>query len=595
MRGVTFDKIDYTLDIPQGPFDGGLAASGESGGLTELRLTLRAEEKSVPPVVRVAFDIPDIGVQSRWIPSLGLDRRISADWSANSISPSRAAAGAPVYALIGYGGENRLTVAVSDALNPIEIKAGLSEETARIKIEIRFFTGTMAAIDRYEAVIRLDARSIDYARALSQVSSWWASLPGYAPAHVPDDARLPMYSAWYSFHQQLEPQAVVRQCHLARELGCSAIIVDDGWQTDDNSRGYAYCGDWEAKPAKIPDMRAFVDAVHETGLKFMLWYSVPFVGRHSKAWEKFSTMFLDGGDREWCVLDPRFPQVREYLINVYEKAVRDWGLDGFKLDFIDAFGVPQGEKPAYGGGRDIASVDAAVDRLLKDTLSRLRAINPEIMIEFRQSYIGPLMRTYGNMFRAGDCPNDALTNRQRTLDVRLLCGSSAAHSDMLMWNEGDSVESAAMQLIGVLFSVPQISVMLDRIPHSHFEMLRHYLRFWIENRDTLLDGKLTPLHPEANFTCVLAQTEKTLIAASYVSGAVSVPAKRFERICLINGTYERRMIADFGPEGPESGYTYEVLDCTGARQGSSGIKAGAGIAVIDVPPAGMAVLKPTLR
>ena len=27
-----------------------------------------------------------------------------------------------------------------------------------------------------------------------------------------------------------------------------SIIVDDGWQTDDNNRGYAYCGDWAVTP-----------------------------------------------------------------------------------------------------------------------------------------------------------------------------------------------------------------------------------------------------------------------------------------------------------------------------------------------------------
>ena len=36
-------------------------------------------------------------------------------------------------------------------------------------------------------------------------------------------------------------------------------------------------------------------------------------------------------------LDPRYPEVRQYLIDTYVKALRDWELDGFKLDFIDRF------------------------------------------------------------------------------------------------------------------------------------------------------------------------------------------------------------------------------------------------------------------
>ncbi len=41
------------------------------------------------------------------------------------------------------------------------------------------------------------------------------------------------------------------------------------------------------------------------------------------------------------------------------------------------------------------------------------------------------MRKYGNMFRISDCPNDALTNRERTIDIRLLYGNTAAHAEGL--------------------------------------------------------------------------------------------------------------------------------------------------------------------
>ena len=39
-------------------------------------------------------------------------------------------------------------------------------------------------------------------------------------------------------------------------------------------------------------------------MKFILWYSVPFVGKHSKAWNRFKGKFLDP---EHGVLDD-FPQ-----------------------------------------------------------------------------------------------------------------------------------------------------------------------------------------------------------------------------------------------------------------------------------------------
>ena len=143
--------------------------------------------------------------------------------------------------------------------------------------------------------------------------------------------------------------------------------------------------------------------------------------------------------------------MREFLIETYESALREWDLDGFKLDFVDSFGASR----ETGGGRDHDGVPEAVDRLLEDTIERLRRIKPDVMVEFRQSYVGPLMRKYGNMFRAMDCPNDAVENRMHTLDIRLLCEDTAAHSDMLMWHAEDPVHSAALQLVNVLFSVPR--------------------------------------------------------------------------------------------------------------------------------------------
>ncbi|GEM_PF-6107426 len=48
--------------------------------------------------------------------------------------------------------------------------------------------------------IRIETRDIFYADSLREVDEWWAGLPGCEPSVVPEIARLPMYSTWYSFH-----------------------------------------------------------------------------------------------------------------------------------------------------------------------------------------------------------------------------------------------------------------------------------------------------------------------------------------------------------------------------------------------------------
>jgi alpha-galactosidase len=523
-------------------------------------------------------------VHGFWHSGAGYDKGLGVDWGKGYYS--KATSGAPVGCLYDLQGRNRLTFAFSDALNPITFHAGVHEESAEASCWIRLFEEPMVPLSIYEATLRLDTRDLPYYDALSDVSGWWAGLPGYEPAEVPETARLPMYSTWYSFHQDLNPGRVEEQCRLAKEIGCEAVIVDDGWQTTSNERGYAYTGDWEPAPEKVPDMRAHVDRVHEQGMKFLLWYSVPFVGVHSKAWERFSGMLLEEIERLGAgVLDPRFPEVREFLIGTYETALREWDLDGFKLDFVDSFGASQ----ETGGGRDYDGVPEAVDRLLEDTIRRLRRIKPNVMVEFRQSYVGPLMRKYGNMFRAMDCPNDAVENRMHTLDVRLLAGDTATHSDMLMWHPEDPVESAALQLVNVLFSVPQISVLLDRISPEYLEMLRFWLGFWREHRDVFLDGEIEPRNPEAIYPVVLARTDAKMVAAAYENAVVPLGGDLPSTLLVVNGTLEDSVVLKLS--GGAGTRDVEIRDCQGRVTRKDSVELEIGLHEIGVPAAGVAVLR----
>ena len=175
-------------------------------------------------------------------------------------------------------------------------------------------------------------------------------------------------------------------------------------------------------------------------------------------------------------------------LELYEKAVKVWRCDGLKLDFVDSFKISP-DTPTYADGWDTLSLNDGLNKLMTEIVQKLRTVNPDVMIEFRQRYVGPAMRKYGNMLRVMDCPLDAIINRCASVDMRLVSGQSAIHSDMIMWNPNDAVESAAIQIISTLFCVPQVSVMIDKIPESHRKMLDFYLHFWRENRDTLLDGK----------------------------------------------------------------------------------------------------------
>ncbi|QJD86820.1 glycoside hydrolase family 36 protein [Cohnella herbarum] len=576
----------------------------EAEGLERVTIKLSFPEAAVPPVIRLKWSHPIRDIQHFWHPGSGRNRGLSADWATGF--KTRATYNAPVGCLFNNTGRNRLTFAFSDALNPLILKAGVNEETAVFHCEVTLFGEQAAPIDNYEAVLTVDTRDIPYYEALGAVERWWSEMPGYKPASVPEVARVPMYSTWYSFHQRLNPDEIEEQCRLALALGCGAVIVDDGWQTSDNNRGYAYCGDWKVSEDKIPAMKAHVARVHELGMSYLLWYSVPFVGKESRAWRALQDKMLYVNEELGAgIVDPRYPQVREYLIRTYENAVTEWDLDGLKLDFVDTFRLPERSGNAGGAGSeggsgagsgaeahpemDYVSVPEAVDRLLSDIMLRLQAVKPDIMIEFRQSYTGPLMRKYGNIFRATDCPSDSLTNRVRTLDLRLVSGDTAIHSDMVMWHPEEPVESAALQIVNVLFSVPQISVMIDRLPAEHREMLAFWLRFWQEHREVLLDGKLEPAHPEMLYPLVKASSDKYVLYASYSREVVSLEAGRRSTI-LVNGTLYDRIAIEVRTDMGKS--RLRIRNCKGELIDERTLELGEGLHSIAVPPAGLVTIDP---
>jgi alpha-galactosidase len=558
-------------------------------GLEVLSLTLRNPQRQTPPRFSVKWAVPSHDVAGHWMTGRFVNKTMRPDWSNGRLQASMFAREAPVSCLFTSDNKNVLTFAVSDALNTISAGSGVREEDGLIYNEVVFFAERHEALTEYRAEIRIDRRPVPYERTLRGVADWWAAQPGYRPATVPAAARLPVYSTWYNFHQKVDSAELLKEVAVAKKLGFETIIVDDGWQTLDASRGYAFTGDWE--PERIPDMKGFVDACHRMGIKVVLWYAVPFVGKNAKVAARFKDKSLQFDQRLGAyVVDPRFPDVRRYLIDIYSKAMREWGLDGFKLDFIDRFVADEQTVLEAAGGRDYASVNEATDRLMTDIITELEKLNADVMIEFRQPYIGPLIRKYGNMFRASDSPNAYLANRVKVIDLRLLSGTTAVHADMIMWHEGEPVEIAAFQLLNILFSVPQVSVRLQHVPADHFEMVKFYTKYWIANRAVLLDGELDAPFPSANYPLVRARTPEKEIVAVYndvvvdLNGARSVP--RFD---VVNAKHSGAVV--LAVPGDMGDYRYEVRDCRGRIVKSGRTRLAKGAVSFEVPVSGLLSLE----
>ncbi len=585
---VTLTDLPIEIAGDLGSFSLSVDVSTETAGVEVATLRLSSDAPAAPPRLRLTWSMPAHDVHGYWTSAARFNKALGPDWGPDRVS-SMLSRNAPVMMLFGADDGNRLTFAVSDALNTVDLTAGVREEDARVYGTIEMFAEPHRPLTEVAVEVRFDRRPVPFYEALGDVSSWWAAHPGFEPAPVPEPARQPMYSTWYSYHQSVDADSLLREVEIAKGLGYEAIIIDDGWQTLDSNRGYAFTGDWE--PERIPQMRAFVDAVHERGMKILLWYSLPLVGERSQVYPEFEGKYL----RYWngqgaYVLDPRFLEVREHIIETYRAAMRDWGVDGFKLDFLGFLTAGDDTELTAADGRDYASVNEATDRLMTDIMARLREVRGDIMIEFRQPYIGPLMRKYGNMFRAGDSPNAAVDNRVRTIDLRLLSGDTAVHSDMFMWHYDESVEAAALQILNILFSVPQLSVRLEEIPADHREMVTFWTDYWRRNRNVLLDGTFAPRSPMANYPIVSAHDDDKRIVAIYQDMVVRIDSAVGARnIDVINATASDRIVVDAALD--LGAYRFVIRDARGREVDSGTVSVSVGTHGFDVPASGLLSLQ----
>lgn len=496
-------------------------------------------------------------IVGKWQPHSHLCKQLTGDWSSpETINLSHSA---PVLCLFDGSDQNVLTVSVSEVSKDIQLLAGVHEETGKINLHIILQFSESPSSGSF--TVRFDYRKLPFYAVLQDVVSWWDKILPDKPMDIPSRARFPMYSTWYSYHQNMHADEMIAEYQKASRLGMKTVIIDDGWQTSDNNRGYGFCGDWNPEPGKFPDFSRHIQEIHDLGMKCILWYSVPFVGEYSAIWNKFKHMLLHYDPILHAgILDPRYPQVRQYLVSVYLNAYAKWNLDGFKLDFIDSFRI-YSDTPAWNKEMDFHEIQDAVYSLMLEISQTLAIKNPELLIEFRQQYIGPQMRRFGNIFRVSDCPLSRVCNRTGITDLRLLSGNTAVHSDMIMWAPNESPENVGVLLINCIFAALQISVKLGEITPKQLNVLRHYLDFSIKYQDVLLSGAFSVRNPLAQYPAVSSSKRGIFIQAVYDSRQiVEFPNTNVTLYWLLNGTTGTSIGIIF-PD-PQQG-TLTVFNCSG--------------------------------
>lgn len=549
-----------------------------------LRIRCAVADPSSHTLLQISFSFPSIDLQGHWNPRQHAEK---ASYYRNEIT-SGLTAWAPVMCYYNSLSRNRITFALSETTAPVTMQCTLREEDQCFYVSIELNKPDDASGGTYELELHIDTRDVPFHDALDAARAWWESGDDSRPAPAPEAARRPAYSTWYAYHQSLDEDGVVADCTLAKALGCQTVIIDDGWQTSDSSRGYAYTGDW--KPERIPDMAGWVQRIHDQGMQALLWYALPFVGARAENYPRFRDQTLHyWAATDTYVLDPRYPEVREFLIDTLVTALSDWRLDGFKLDFIEWFRAFDDTVATIDDGRDIACVTHATQQLMTSLMNNLSQHKPDEMIEFRQPYVGPSMRPHGNIFRATDCANNAAANRAQIVNLRLLSGRTAIHADMLAWHPDEPAHIAALQLLAVMFSVPQVSVRLDRVSPEHRAMLKFWLGYWNEHREILLDGIFMPASPSCGYPTITAMRGGHQISAVYDPQSIVSVQPDAKQIDVLNATGAGTIRISCDDLGGE--FELTAIDCYGTQRSREILTATSGAHRLATPQAGLLRLK----
>ena len=530
--------------------------------------------------IRWQEEVP--GVMYKWDATCRLGRDIAPHW--DDAYRSMLSSLAPVSCYFDGCDCNRHCWALSECGKLVTITNGFLDIAGTLMPQFSFHTRQYT--NQYETQITLyiDKRPVPMRKAVEDVADWWAEELGMTPLSVPAAAREPLYSFWYSYHQNVNEKAVEDECRRAKALGFEICIVDDGWQTEDTRGGYAWCGDWQPAAGKFPDMAAHVKRVHDIGMKYILWYSVPLIGYHSAHYEQFRDMLLrDEPVLSASLLDPRYKEAREFMIATYKKALLEWDLDGFKLDFIDTWTDSPDNAP-YNERMDIPALQDAVAVCMTEIVRQLRQIKPDILLEFRQGYIGPRMKQYGNLFRVSDCAGDYLKNRASILDMRMIMGDQAVHSDKLMLPPFEDPRINALQIISCMFGVLQFSGRLDRLNERTLQMSRFWLSFLKEHRTLLQSRELETHEAHLLYTWAQAVEGNECAVGVYAMDKCIRPAAK-DTIYIANGCMGERLFVELA-----GAYRVQIFNCFGVETACFE-KTFADVECLRIPVGGLAVLK----
>lgn len=451
------------------------------------------------------FHLPILDIQGIWTSQHGSGKncpKLKLPWSFESTSSQQS--DVPYVAFFRINQKNSASIALTCIHDDVRIKGQMDQMRRVYQMEIT--VAIMPETEPFDLMMSFSEK-----RWNLLLESWRTILFPDGKPLFSDDAFEPVYCTWYAAHAALTNEYLDRNARLAAELGFRTFIVDDGWSYPEMKRvcpekmgegWYRDIGNWTVSEEKLPAFKKHVEYAQSLGLKYLLWTSPFFAGVCSEEFKKAS---LDKEKeialQEWgdvAILDPD-GSCAAHAIDLLKNLMTDLALDGVKIDFLDY--IPKSvDKPR----------SRACLHYFQKLAAAIRSVNPNALMEFRQSYATPQMLEFGTQFRAGDVPFDFVENLQRLAEIRTIVGDKVpCHADPIYFHQDEKPENVAHHIIAALAGVPMLSMELSELTPAQNEIISFWLNFYKKHFETFKNGHwdIVFFHETPSYLTVESETE----------------------------------------------------------------------------------------
>ena len=133
------------------------------------------------------------------------------------------------------------------------------------------------------------------------------------------------HPTWPTEAGQLDFIDKVAQC------GIDTYWLDAAWFEGDFPHGV---GNWFAKPREFPHgLRSIADAVHENGMRFLVWFEPGRVHEGTEVWREHPQWVLRLWDQSHGVFNFGIPEARQWMTERIGGLIDEFGIDIYREDF----------------------------------------------------------------------------------------------------------------------------------------------------------------------------------------------------------------------------------------------------------------------